>query len=177
MLVQKDPANEAIAEQSGENLKTFIENTEAVAIYLCELTYYILIMYVYHCLKLYINFLYLLDSHENCETCLDVLQGLENIDDDAQRQNIALVKTTDAEFAESIGIDEFPALVFYKDAMPNVFDGDITAEEEVLDWLIEVNVESHIELITRPMLEEMVEEIQYLGVHFCTYSYFVPQVR
>lgn len=36
MLVQKDPANEAIAEQSGENLKTFIENTEAVAIYLCE---------------------------------------------------------------------------------------------------------------------------------------------
>ena len=100
---------------------------------------------------------------------MDVLQGLENIDDDAQRQNIALVKTTDAEFAESIGIDEFPALVFYKDAMPNVFDGDITAEEEVLDWLIEVNVESHIELITRPMLEEMVEEIQYLGVHFCTY--------
>ena len=124
-------------------------------------------------LKLYIN---LLDSHENCETCLDVLQGLENIDDDAQRQNIALVKTTDAEFAESIGIDEFPALVFYKDAMPNVFDGDITAEEEVLDWLIEVNVESHIELITRPMLEEMVEEIQYLGVHFCTYSYFVHLV-
>ena len=100
---------------------------------------------------------------------MDVLQGLENIDDDAQRQNIALVKTTDGEFAESIGIDEFPALVFYKDAMPNVFDGDITAEEEVLDWLIEVNVESHIELITRPMLEEMVEEIQYLGVHFCTY--------
>ena len=43
MLVQKDPANEAIAEQSGENLKTFIENTEAVAIYLCELTYSILI--------------------------------------------------------------------------------------------------------------------------------------
>ena len=39
-----------------------------------------------------------------------------------------------------------------------------------LDWLIEVNVESHIELITRPMLEEMVEEIQYLGVHFCECS-------
>ena len=52
MLVQKDPANEAIAEQSGENLKTFIENTEAVAIYLCELTYYILIIYVYHCFEI-----------------------------------------------------------------------------------------------------------------------------
>ena len=48
-----------------------------------------------------------------------------------------------------------------------MFDGDIAAEEEVLDWLIEMNVENHIELITRPMLENMVEEIQYLAVYFC----------
>ena len=54
--------------------------------------------------------LLILDSHENCETCLDVLQALENIDDDADRQNIALFKTTDAEFAENIGISEFPSL-------------------------------------------------------------------
>jgi len=47
-----------------------------------------------------------------------------------------------------------------------LFDGDIAAEEEVLDWLIEMNVENHIELITRPMLENMVEEIQYLAVYF-----------
>ena len=52
----------------------------------------------------------ILDSHENCETCLDVLQALENIDDDADRQNIALFKTTDAKFAEDIGISEFPSL-------------------------------------------------------------------
>ena len=57
--------------------------------------------------------------------------------------------------------------VFYKDGTPNLFDGDIAAEEEVLDWLIEMNVENHIELITRPMLENMVEEIQYLAVYFC----------
>ena len=112
-----------------------------------------------------------LDSHEDCETCLDVLQSLENIDDDADRQNIALVKTTDAEFAENIGVTEFPSLVFYKDATPNLFDGDIAAEEEVLDWLIEMNVENHIELITRPMLENMVEEIQYLAVYFCKWNY------
>ena len=54
--------------------------------------------------------LLILDSHENCETCLDVLQALENIDDDADRQNIALFKTTDAKFAEDIGISEFPSL-------------------------------------------------------------------
>lgn len=40
-------------------------------------------------------------------------------------------------------------------------------EEEVLDWLIEMRVDNHIEHITRPMLEEMVTEIQYLAVFFC----------
>ena len=58
----------------------------------------------------FVFYLVISDSHDNCETCLDVLQALENIDDDAERQNIALVKTTDAEFAEDIGITEFPSL-------------------------------------------------------------------
>ena len=64
--------------------------------------------------------LLILDSHENCETCLDVLQALENIDDDADRQNIALFKTTDAKFAEDIGISEFPSLG--KGSFKNYFD-------------------------------------------------------
>ena len=51
--------------------------------------------------------------------------------------------------------------------MPNLYEGDLTVEEEVLDWLTEMKVESHIELITRPMLETMVEETQYLAVFFC----------
>ena len=56
--------------------------------------------------------------------------------------------------------------VYYR-AVPNVFEGDISAEEEVLDWLIEMKVESHVELITRAMLETMVEEVHYLAVYFC----------
>ena len=98
-----------------------------------------------------------------------MLQGLENIDDDAERQDVHLVKTTDTEFAEKMGIeaDEIPAIIFFNEQMPNLFDGDISAEEEVLDWLIEQNVESHIDLVTKPMLEEMIEEIQYLVVFFC----------
>ena len=114
-------------------------------------------------------FLVFLDSQDDCETCLDVLQGLENIDDDAERQDVHLVKTTDSEFAEKMGIeaDEIPSIIYFNEQMPNLFDGDISAEEEVLDWLIEQNVESHIDLVTKPMLEEMIEEIQYLVVFFC----------
>ena len=79
------------------------------------------------------------------------------------------MKTTDSEFAEKMGIepDEIPRIIYFNEQMPNLFDGDISAEEEVLDWLIEQNVESHIDLVTKPMLEEMIEEIQYLVVFFC----------
>ena len=77
-----------------------------------------------------------------------------------------MVKTTDAAFAEEIGVETYPALVFFKEGVPNLYEGDLTVEEEVLDWLIEMKVESHIELITRPMLETMVVEVQYLAVFF-----------
>ena len=78
-----------------------------------------------------------------------------------------MAKTTDASFAEEVGVDSFPALVFFKDGVPNLYEGDLSVEEEVLDWLTEMKVENHIELITRPMLETMVEETQYLAVFFC----------
>ena len=42
-----------------------------------------------------------------------MLQSLENIDDDADRQDIHLVKTTDHQFADEYGIEEMPGLVFF----------------------------------------------------------------
>ncbi len=139
--MQKDPSNEAIEEREGNSLDRVIATKEAVAVF------------VY--------------SHAECDDCLAVLQGLENIDDDVERQGIKMVKTTDEEFASEVGIVDFPGLVFFNDRVPNVFEGDINAEEEVLDWLIEMKVEHHIELITRPMLEAMMDDVEYLAVFFC----------
>lgn len=45
--------------------------------------------------------------------------------------------------------------------------GELGEEEEVLQWLITQKTEDRIELITRQMLETMVEETQYLAVYFC----------
>lgn len=45
--------------------------------------------------------------------------------------------------------------------------GHLNEEEEVLQWLITQKTEDRIELITRQMLETMVEETQYLAVYFC----------
>lgn len=54
------------------------------------------------------------------------------------------------------------------------FTGDMNEEEEVLQWLITQKTEDRIELITRQMLETMVEETQYLAVYFCEYLENIP---
>ncbi len=40
-----------------------------------------------------------------------------------------------------------------------------------------LQVESHIELITRAMLETMVEEVQYLAVFFCKSLYYTVKLH
>mgnify|MGYP002715723939 FL=1 len=73
----------------------------------------------------------------------------------------------DLEVAKEFGVIEFPSLVYFEKGVPNVFEGDLMEEEEVLQWLITQKTEDRIELITRVMLEDMVQETQYLAVYFC----------
>lgn len=104
---------------------------------------------------------------DECEQCVSIMEELENIDDDCDRHGISFVKTQDFEVAKEYGVAEFPALVYFEKEIPNVFEGDLMEEEVVLQWLITQRTEDRIELITRIMLEAMVEETQYLAVYFC----------
>lgn len=127
---------------------------------------------------------------DDCEQCTRTLEELENIDDDCDRHGITFVKTKDFSVAEQYGVHDFPALVYFESNIPNVFEGiacsmcalvrisyetiiivlfsgQLDEEEEVLQWLITQKTEDRIELITRQMLETMVEDTQYLAVYFC----------
>ncbi|KAJ6634226.1 hypothetical protein Bhyg_17314, partial [Pseudolycoriella hygida] len=106
------------------------------------------------------------EDADDCETCSKVLEELENIDDDCDRHGITFVKTKDFSVAEQYGVHDYPALVYFEGGIPNVFEGHLNEEEEVLQWLITQKTEDRIELITRQMLETMVEETQYLAVYF-----------
>lgn len=77
------------------------------------------------------------------------------------------MKTQDFSIAELYGISDYPVLVYFEANVPNVYEGSLKEEEEVLQWLIQQKTEDRIELITRVMLESMVEETQYLAVYFC----------
>lgn len=48
---------------------------------------------------------------------------MENIDDDCDKHGIIFVKTKDFTVADSYGVHDYPALVYFEDAIPNVFEG------------------------------------------------------
>lgn len=95
-----------------------------------------------------------------------MLEELENIDDDCERHGINFVKTKDLKVAEHYGATDFPVLMYFEHGIGGMFEGDIAEEEEVLQWLIQQRTEDRIELITRVMLENLVEDTQYLAVYF-----------
>ncbi|CAH1128575.1 unnamed protein product [Ceutorhynchus assimilis] len=139
LMTQKDPSGDVIEAAEGSELIMLIDNEEALAVYFYS---------------------------DDCEQCIKILEELENIDDDCERHGIKFVKTTDLRIAEQYGATDFPVLMYFEHGVGGVFEGDLEEEEEVLQWLIMQRTEDRIELITRVMLERMVEDTQYLAVYF-----------
>ena len=50
--------------------------------------------------------------------------------------------------------------------IPSIYDGDLTDEEALLDWLVEQKTTETIEKVTEKILEMLVEEEEYLAVFF-----------
>lgn len=139
LLTQKDPSGDVIEVAGGSELMTMITEEEALAIYFYS---------------------------EDCDQCGKTLEELENIDDDCERHGIKFVKTQDVRISELYGATDYPVLMYFEKGIGCIFDGVISEEEEVLQWLIQHRTEDRIELITRVMLENFVEDTQYLAVYF-----------
>ncbi|XP_046406800.1 uncharacterized protein LOC124171637 isoform X5 [Ischnura elegans] len=184
LLVQKDPSGDVIEALEGQDLLKAIRNSDAVAVYfwnetVCQICNARHRRKHGHA-KEAENASHAEDHHpecpkpegaakdtaNECDQCSTILEELENIDDDCDRHGITFIKTQDIKVAEDFGISEFPSLVYFEGQLPNVFEGDLLEEEEVLQWLITQKTEERIELVTRNMLETMVEETQYLAVYF-----------
>lgn len=103
---------------------------------------------------------------DDCDNCEKILEELEHIDDDTDKHGIHFVKTEDDDYASEIGITELPALVYFEDGNPSIYDEDLLDEEEVLKWLIEQRNEETIENINKAILAKMISEEEYLAVLF-----------
>lgn len=59
----------------------------------------------------------------NCRACDTVLAELENIDDECDAYGIHMVKIQDAQLAKRYGIKTLPALIYFRNGNPLIFDG------------------------------------------------------
>lgn len=60
-----------------------------------------------------------------CKKCSKVLQELENIDDEADQLGIGFVKINDESLAEEYNLGTLPALVYYRNQIPIIYEGKI----------------------------------------------------
>lgn len=60
---------------------------------------------------------------DKCESCPGILEELETIDDDTDKEGIQFVKSKDAKLAAEIGIFSVPALVYYETGVPIMYNG------------------------------------------------------
>jgi len=98
---------------------------------------------------------------------LDIVTLLEDIDDDCDNNGIPLVKIDDVTKAkDEYGLDQLPAMLYWKDEIPSMFDGDMKSREEVLTWLLNRKSSDTIELVTEEILEDMVDKFEYVVVYF-----------
>lgn len=59
----------------------------------------------------------------NCHICDEILEGLENIDDECDVYGIHMVKIQDPQLAKRYSIKTFPALVYFRNGNPLLYEG------------------------------------------------------
>lgn len=98
-----------------------------------------------------------------------VLNELENIDDELEKEGIVIVRIDNAEEAKEYGLDHLPTLIYFEEGIPSMYEGDLMNEEEVLEWLILQKETDTIEEVTDEILEDLIEDHEYV-VAYCKQS-------
>ena len=104
------------------------------------------------------------------EDDLKALEGLEEIDDDCDNYGIPLVKVYDVEKAkDAFGLDDLPAMMYWKDSVPSIFVGNVGDSSSVLEWIVSRKAGVGLELVSEEILEDMVDAFEYVFVYFQPY--------
>ena len=69
------------------------------------------------------EFLGWIPDKPNCKACEQVLLELENIDDECDLFGIQMVKIQDPQMAKRYGIKPFPAIVYFRNGNPLLYEG------------------------------------------------------
>ena len=100
---------------------------------------------------------------------LAILDALETIDDECKENDINVIKISDTKLWESLGIEDSPVLVYYENDVPFVYPhqgSSLANTETVKDWIIAQRNTAAIEEVTDAMLDDIIEEHDYVAVLF-----------
>lgn len=96
-----------------------------------------------------------------------ILNELENIDDECDQLGIAFVKIENSEEAKEYGITKIPALVYFEQGVPTLYEGSLEDEQKVLKWFEHQQKSDEIEDVTDEMLDLLLSRMPYVAVLFC----------
>ena len=96
-----------------------------------------------------------------------VLEQLENIDDDCDKLRLQLVKLDDPQMAKRLGVEtELPALIYFENQVPSIYQGDLRNEDKVLRWLQTQVQSDEIEEVNHEILDDLIEQNDHVVVLF-----------
>jgi len=98
-----------------------------------------------------------------------ILESVETIDDDCDTRGVHFVKIADPAAAYHYGISTLPTLVYFKNSVPNIFDGELLDDEGVLQWLMTHLEAAEIEEVSSSMLGRLIRDTRNIVVIFCKY--------
>ncbi len=114
----------------------------------------------------------LVKKHDNLAVVLTDSSGdrssvdLHTVNAECERNSITLVQVRDRSKAVQIGINQLPALVYFKSGVPGQFVGNMSDHEEVLDWILAQKKTQTIPLVTDSLLEHIVDVFDYVAAYF-----------
>ena len=82
------------------------------------------------------------------------------------KRDLHLVKISDEGAGEEYGIDELPCLVYFENGVPELFEGDIRNDNQIIKWMLDELKQEEIKHVTVPMLNRLIERGHNLAVVF-----------
>lgn len=151
-----------IPEITDEMKDKLIENTQYLAVIFCMCFEP---LFKISAFLISLSLLFFSDDKDD-KTDIRVLNELENIDDELEKEGIVIVRIDNADEAKEYGLDHLPALVYFEDKIPALYEGDLMNEEEVLEWLILQKETATIEEVTDEILKELIDDHEYVVAYF-----------
>ena len=93
-------------------------------------------------------------------------ESLGEVAEEAKMHDIVFVSASDPRLVSRLGVDELPTLVYYENNIPFLYSGRLDDGESLLAWLVRQRNMAFIEEVRDPMLEEIVEENEFVAVLF-----------